>query len=72
MGLLMGGKPLVLEADPKVPFNPFGAAPSRPSKQQTRVIEEDSATFDEMLDTFFKSDKLFLILTNAGKPIYSS
>ena len=35
-----------------------------------KLASNDKEELD--LDEFFRSEKLFLILTNAGKPIYSS
>jgi hypothetical protein len=35
-------------------------------------VDEASAEADKMLDEFLEAEKLFLILTNSGKPVYSS
>ncbi len=38
---------------------------------QVTMIEDDSMSPEDM-EKFFKVDKLFLIMTNSGKPVYSS
>ena len=41
------------------------------STSTVKAIDEEMMDPDE-LDSFFAKDKVFLILTNSGKPVYSS
>lgn len=72
----MGGKPLELKPDPVAlaSIDPFSAASSKHhhTSRAVKHIEDDPVAIEKMLEEFFTCEKLFLILTNSGKPIYSS
>jgi hypothetical protein len=41
-------------------------------QKAAKITEVEGEDTDSMLDSFFTTDKIFIILTNSGKPIYSS